>query len=195
MKHLLAKALIYSAVAFPAFSAFAAPETYVLDPKHTNITWHADHFGFSSPSGKFVESEGVLILDEENPQNSTVKVMIKPASVLTGLKDFDKHLRSEDFLDVENFPKATFVSDKVEVTGEDAAKVHGTLTLLGVAKPVVLDVRLNKIGEDRDGVKTAGFSAATTIQRSDFGMDYALPGVSDEVRIDIETEANLEEPK
>lgn len=180
--------------AFSAVPAMAEPQTYNLDPSHTNITWHASHFGFSSPSGKFTESEGTLVLDEDNPANSTVSVTIKPASVLTGIEKFDTHLQSEDFFHVEKFPTARFVSDKVEVTGDDSANVHGSLTLLGVTKPAVLDVKLNKIGENpMDKTKTAGFSASTTIHRSEYGMDYALPGVSDAVEITIEAEARLQE--
>ncbi|MCD6034713.1 MAG: yceI 1 [Rickettsiales bacterium] len=190
MKQSLYGIMASTVITLASSSAFAAPETYNFDPMHTNITWHANHFGFSNPSGKFAQSEGTLILDEEKPENSKVNVTIKPASVFTGIEKFDTHLKSKDFFDVEKFPSATFVSDKVEVTGKDAAKVHGTLTLLGIAKPTVLDVKLNKIGDNMNKVKTAGFSATTVIKRSDFGMNYAIPGVSDDVKLDIEVEAN-----
>lgn len=190
MKHSLYGILASTVIALSASSALAAPETYTFDPMHTNITWHANHFGFSNPSGKFIQSEGTLVLDEEKPENSKVNVTIKPASVLTGVEKLDTHLKSKDFFDVEKFPAATFVSDKVEVTGKDTAKVYGTLTLLGVAKPAVLDVKLNKIGENpMDKAKTAGFSATTTVKRSEFGINYGLPGVSDDVKVDIEIEA------
>lgn len=185
--------LALSTFMLAAVPAQAAPETYILDPQHTNIVWHANHFGFSNPSGRFTETEGTLILDEEAPEASQISVTINPASIMTGIPDFDKHLKSADFLHVEEHGTATFISDNVEVTSEDAAKVHGNLTLLGVTKPVVLDVTLNKIGENpMDQTKTAGFSGSTTIKRSDFGIDYALPGVSDEVQIDLEVEARRE---
>jgi polyisoprenoid-binding protein YceI len=176
-----------------SFPALAAEEKYTLDPTHTNITWSANHFGFSNPSGKFSKVEGTLTLDEAKPEASKVNVTITPASVITGVEKLDEHLRTDAFFDVAKFPTATFVSDKVDVTGKGTAKITGNLTLHGVSKPVVLDVTLNKIGENPiSKKKTAGFSASTTILRSDFGINYALPGVSDEVKIKIEAEVNLQ---
>lgn len=190
MTHQLTKTVFSAAMILLASPALAVPETYVFDPAHTSITWHANHFGFSNPSGKFVKSEGSLVLDEEKPEDSKINVTVHPGSLVTGIEKFDTHLKSKDFLNVEQFSTATFVSDKVEITGKDTAKVHGTLTLLGVSKPIVLDVKLNKIGEGpMDKIKTAGFSATTTIKRSEFGINYGVPGVSDDVKVDIEMEA------
>ncbi len=174
-----------------SLSAHAA-DSYVLDPSHTNITWHADHFGFSRPSGKFASVEGVVVLDEAQPGNSKVNVTIRPASIVTGIEKFDAHLKGKDFFNVDQFPDAVYAGHKVQVTGKNSATVEGTLTLLGVAKPVTLNVTLNKIGEHPfTKKKTAGFTASTTIKRSDFGMTYGLPGVADEVSITIEAEANV----
>lgn len=170
-------------------AAFAAPETYTLDPSHTNIYWKASHFGFSSPSGKFADVSGTLVLDEAKPENSKVKVIIKTASVVTGIPKFDEHLKSPDFFNVLKFPEATFSSFKVEKTGENTAKLHGDFTLLGITKRIVLDATLNKIGDNMFGNHVAGFSLKGEIKRSDFGMRTALPGISDEVQLDIEVEA------
>lgn len=184
-------ALFTAAALVLAAPAFAA-ESYTLDPNHTNIVWQANHFGFSNPDGKFASASGTLVLDRENPANSKVEVSIATNGLVTGIARFDEHLKSADFLNVEKFPTATFVSDKVELTGEDTAKVSGLLTLLGVSKPVVLDVKLNRLAENPMSHKmTAGFSATTTIKRSEWGMGYGVPNVSDEVKISIETEANL----
>ena len=197
MSRILAKILAVSAIsmslALPcAFPAMAAEENYTLDPMHTNIVWFANHFGFSNPSGKFASVQGTLTLDEAKPENSKVSVTISTTSVLTGIEKLDAHLRSDAFFNVEKFPSATFVSDKVETTGKNTAKVYGNLTLHGITKPVVLDVTLNKIGEHpMTKKKTAGFSATTVLKRSDFGINYALPGVADDVKIAIESEANL----
>lgn len=192
MRHFLLSAAVLTLL---APQVFAAPETYTLDPMHTNIVWSANHVGFSNPSGKFATVSGSLVLDEAAPANSKVTVEIDPASIVTGLPKFDEHLKSKDFFNVVQFPKASFVSDKVEVTGKDTAKVTGNLTLLGVTKPVVLDVKLNKIGENPfSKVKTAGFSAKTTIKRSEFGMNYGIPAVSDDVVLSIESEANVATP-
>ena len=112
--------------------------------------------------------------------------------MITGVEKLDTHLKSDSFFDVDKFPSASFISDKVVPSDNNTAKVYGNLILHGVTKQVVLDVKLNKLGESPvNHKKTAGFSATTTIKRSDFGINYALPGVSDEVKISIESEANL----
>ena len=172
-------------------AAYAA-DNYNLDPNHTNVFWHADHFGFSKPAGKFSDVSGNLTLDEAKPENSKVNVTIKTSSLVTGIPKFDEHLKSKDFFDVEKFPEITFVSNKVTVSGKNKAKVDGTLTIHGVSKPATLDVTLNKIGEHpMSKAKAAGFTATTEIKRSDFGINTALPGVADTVEITIETEANI----
>lgn len=192
MKNTLLKLALFTALSLPmASAAHAASETFNFDPNHTNLTWHANHFGFSNPSGKFTDVTGTLVLDEAAPEKSKVNVTIKPASILTGIEKFDTHLKSKDFLDVVAFPSAEFVSSKVTKTTATTAKVEGTLTIHGISKPATLDVTLNKIGENpMSKIKTAGFTATTTIKRSEFGIMYALPGVSDDVKIAIEVEAN-----
>lgn len=166
-----------------------AAETYTFDPGHSYVLWHINHFGFSNPSGKWF-ANGTLILDETKPENSQVKVTIDVAKMDTGIPKLDEHLKSKDFFDVEQYPTATFVSNKVKMTGKDSAKVFGILTLHGVSKPVVLDVKLNKLGMSPISNKTtAGFTATTKLKRSDFGIKAYLPGLGDEVNIDIETEA------
>ena len=183
-------ALVFSS--FLSFPALAAGENYTLDPNHTNVVWSANHFGFSNVYGKFAKVEGKLTLDEAKPEASKLSVVVTPASIITGIDKFDAHLKSDAFFDVEKFATATFESTKVVVTepGKKAI-VTGNLTLHGVTKPIALDVTLNKIGEQpMTKKKTAGFSATTTIKRSDFGMTFALPGVSDDVKIIIESEAS-----
>lgn len=193
-KLLLATMLLLSTQA-----AVAAPETYTLDPNHTNITWHANHLGFSNPSGKFMKADGKIILDEAKPEESSVNVTIETASILTGLPKFDAHLKTKDFFNVEKFTTATFASSKVELTGKDTAKVTGNFTMLGVTRTVVLDVKMNRIGIfPMSGKKTAGFSATTTIKRSEFGMKFGVPDVADDIKIELEVEgtiANAVDPK
>jgi polyisoprenoid-binding protein YceI len=178
-------------VALFAAPAQAAPETYKLDASHTAVTWHVNHFGFSTPSGKFMNVDGTLVLDEADPAASKVNVTIALDGVNSGVAKLDEHLKNADFFDIEKFPTATFASTAVEKTGDNTAKVTGDLTLHGVTKPVVLDVTLNKIGENMMKVKTAGFSATTTIKRTDFGIDKYAPNLGDDVKIEIESEANL----
>ncbi len=113
------------------------------------------------------------------------------ASLSTGLEKFDKHLKGADFFNVEKFATAKFVSSKVTVTGKNKAKIEGYLTLVGVTKPVTLQAKFNKSGlSPLSQLPTVGFSATAVIKRSEFEIDYALPGVSDAVNLVIEVEAN-----
>jgi polyisoprenoid-binding protein YceI len=170
----------------------AAPDKYTLDPQHSFVLWHIKHFDFSNQSGKFY-ANGTLMLDDANPKNSKVDVTIQVNDMVTGIDKLDEHLKGKSFFDVSAFPTATFVSNKVDVTGKDTAKVHGMLTLHGVTKPVVLSVKLNRKAMNPISEKeTAGFSATAKIKRSDFGMTTLIPKLGDQVDLNIEVEANLE---
>lgn len=168
-----------------------AATTYTLDPFHTNINWKASHFGYSSPSGKFTKSEGSFTLDDAKPEASTLTVTIYTDSLITGIPKFDEHLKSKDFLNVAANNKATFVSTKVVKLSDQTADVEGNFTLNGVTKPLTLHVTLNKVGiSPASNKQTAGFSATAVIKRSEYGITYAVPGVSDEVIIEIEVEGS-----
>lgn len=181
-------------LSFAPLSAYAAPETYAFDTNHTSVIWKAEHMGFSYPHGIFSNIEGTLVLDEADLSKSTIDATIPVSKIATGIPKFDEHLKSKDFFNTEKFPTAKFVSTKVEKTGDKTAKVTGDLTLLGVTKPVTLDVTLNKQGEHPMMKKKAvGFSATTTIKRSDFGLSYGIPNVADEIPLLIEAEAQIAE--
>ncbi len=183
-------------LAFTAPSASFAADSYKFDPNHTSVIWNATHFGASKPHGIFSQIEGTLTLDQADPAKSSLNVTIPTDKIATGIPKFDEHLKSKDFFNVTEHPTATFVSKKVEVTGKDTAKVTGDLTLVGVTKPVTLDVKLNQIAPNPMNKKeTAGFSATTKIKRSEFGIKYAIPGVSDEVDLVIEAEAAKDAPQ
>ncbi|MBA2651792.1 MAG: YceI family protein [Tatlockia sp.] len=172
-----------------SFTPYAEPVELKLDPQHSYLLWRVDHLGFSTQSGKWYVN-GTLMLDKDNPANSKVEVSVKLSELVTGIPELNKHLLGPLFFDVAKFPKATFVSNKVEVLSKTTAKVHGLLTLHGESKPLSLDVTLNKVGKspitDKD---TVGFSATTVIKRSDFGIKSLVPQVGDEVQIEINAEA------
>src|SRR3990167_1900165 len=166
-----------------------AAETLKIDPQHSYVLWHIKHFNFSTQSGKWY-AEGTLVIDEDKLQNSKVNVSIPVANMITGIAELDKHLKGKLFFDVKQFPIATFISDKVVITGKKTAKVYGILTVHGVSKPIILEVKLNLVGVSPiTEKKTVGFTANTKLKRSDFGINALLPGVGDEVKIDIEVEA------
>ncbi|MBS0285838.1 MAG: polyisoprenoid-binding protein [Proteobacteria bacterium] len=166
-------------------------ETYILDPNHTYVMWHIDHFGFSEPSGKWF-ANGTIMFDKDKIQNCSINAYIDVADVVTGISKLDEHLKGGDFFNVVQFPKATFVSTRIESTSNLTAKVEGTLTVKGIAQLVVLDVIINKIGvSPLNQLPTIGFTATTKVKRSDFGITAYLPGLADDVSLEIQGEATL----
>lgn len=192
MKNLKLLSIAVLVFALSSKASFAADENkYVIEPNHTSVVWLANHFGFSNPSGKFSEVEGSIIFDQASPQKSVVDVTIKTESLFTGLEKFDKHLKSADFFNVDKFSTAKFVSKEIILAGKNKAKIKGNLTLLGITKTVILNAKFNKAALSPISQKqTIGFSATAVIKRSDFGLTYGIPGVSDEVNLMIEVEAN-----
>lgn len=186
-----------AAVVVLAFStpAHAAVETYTFDHPHTQIMFGVSHLGFSTSHGKFLDFDGSFTFDTEKPENSSVEVTIKTDSLSMDDEKWDEHLKSADFFNVEEFPAMTFKSTSIKVTGKDKADITGNLTLLGVTKPVVLHVTHNKSGKHPFGEKyISGFTATADIKRSDFGMDYGLPMIGDDVSILIEVEGIRDAP-
>ncbi|GAB2507081.1 YceI family protein [Lysobacter humi (ex Lee et al. 2017)] len=178
------------ALATAATIAVAAPVSYKIDPNHTDVVASWSHLGFSNPVAHFGQVDGTIVYDAENVGASKVEVTIPLAGLNSHVEAFDKHLRSGDLFDAEKFPTVTFRSTKVEAAGANRLRVTGDLTIRGITKPVVLATTLNKIGEHPMAKRQAiGFDATTTIKRSDFGISYAVPAVSDEIRIRITTEA------
>ncbi|WP_052065401.1 YceI family protein [Thalassospira australica] len=171
-----------------AFSAQAA-ETYKLDPTHTSVVFVVNHLGFSNFQGRFGGISGELTLDRENVSASSATITIDLNQIDSGVEALDNHMKTADFFDVESHPTATFKSTSVELVGDSAAKVTGDLTILGQTKPVVLDVVLTGQGEHpMTGDQVVGFGATTTVTRSDFGMNFLVPGVGDEVALQISSE-------
>jgi polyisoprenoid-binding protein YceI len=165
--------------------------TYTFEPQHTQgvLTWN--HLGFANPTAQFNSVEGTLEYDPADPTHSSVMVKIPLVSMSTGVPDLNDDFRSKDFFDFAKFPVATFSSTRVEKgAAPDALKVSGELSVHGVARPVVLDVTVNKVGVNpRNKVATVGFEAQATLNRSDFGLGLFVPQVSDEIRVHITAEA------
>lgn len=184
------KTLLAAALLAFAGSVFAAPVTYKIDPNHTDVLAQWSHFGFSNPSAHFGKADGTIVYDSENVSASSVQVTLPLSGLNSFVADFDAHLRSGDFFDAEKFPAATFKSTKVESAGKGKLKVTGNLTIKDVTKPVVLDVTLNKAGEQPMAKRAAiGFDATATVSRTAFGVGKYVPNVSDEVKLRITTEA------
>ena len=168
--------------------------TYDLDSGHGKITWSVNHLGFSTYTGQFVNVKAELKLDVANPSASTLTATVPLTDVAPNDDALKGHLQTADFFDTANHPTATFVSRSVTVDPSDAgaATVVGDLTLRGVTKPVTIAVRFNQAGTAMGAYK-AGFDGETVIKRSEFGISYALPAVSDEVKLHIEGEFVLKQ--
>lgn len=164
-------------------------ESYTIDSRHTFPMFEVSHLGFSTQRGRFNKTTGKITLDSAAKKGS-VEVVIDTASIDMGLEDWDKHMRNEDFFNVEKHPTMTFKSDKFIFKQGKPAEVHGTLTLLGVEKPVKLAVGHFYCGVHPINKKeVCGADLTTRIKRSDFGMTKFLPGIGDEVFIRIPVEA------
>lgn len=194
IRTLAAAAVSALALSAAAPAAQAEPQSWVFDPSHTHILFFVDHFGMSDIQGEFLGFEGELLVDEENPENSSLTVTIDITSLDTGYEPRDEHFLSGDFFDAEAFPQATFTSTSVEPTSETTATVTGDLTIKGNTAPVTLAVTLNGLMDDHpilEGTQRfAGFTAEGTVLRSDYGVDGFVPAVADEVVLRIETEVN-----
>lgn len=183
-------------LAAPETEALAEPQIYQFDKGHTQIRISWNHVGLSEQSALFREYSGTVTFDKEDVSKSAVDVTIDPASVDTGVPDFDAHLKSDDFFHVEEHPEVTFKTTKVVQTGPNAGRMTGDLTIKGITKPVTLDITLNYAGEHPLGAfldkykgrQAAGFKAAGRVLRSEFDLGRNAPLVSDWVDIEINTE-------
>jgi polyisoprenoid-binding protein YceI len=172
-------------------AAFAKAVPYDIDANHTQVQFSYSHFGFSDITDRFMQVTGEFNLDTDDLSKSSITVNIPIDGVSTGVPKLDAHLKSPDFFDAVKFPTATFKSTKVEIAGTGKLKVSGDLTIHGVTKPVLLDVTVNKLGENpMSKVPSAGFDASVTLLRSDFGMANYVPVVSDQVKLQITMEAH-----
>ncbi|WP_091741208.1 YceI family protein [Phenylobacterium immobile] len=158
---------------------------YEVDSHHTQVVWSVDHLGISTLYGMFGEMTGTLALDPKTPQNAKLSIAIPLTGLTVTSAAFAKHLSSPDFFDVAKYPTASFVSTGVKVMGTKA-EITGDLTLHGVTKPVTLQAAFHGAGANpMNKVENIGFSATTSIKRSDFGLGMAVPMVSDEVKLKI----------
>jgi polyisoprenoid-binding protein YceI len=178
----------------------AEATTWTIDPAHTQVGFEVKHMMFAKVRGQFDAPGGEVHLGADGAiEESSVEVAIDAASIDTGVEDRDKHLRSADFLDVENYPKLHFVSREVRSGGGDQLALVGDLTIRGKTREVELEVESTGRGTDPWGNERAGFSASTTIDRRDFGLTWnqALEAggvlVGHDVKIEIEIQAVLQD--
>jgi polyisoprenoid-binding protein YceI len=180
-----------AAVAALAFAGAAQAQsaTYVVEPTHTFVTFEVKHFGTSTNRGRFDKKEGTITIDP-TAKTGRAEITVDMASINTGTGPFDGHLKGKDFFNATEFATAKFVGDKFEFDGTKVKSVSGNLTMLGKTAPVTLAAEhYNCFMHPRLKVEVCGGDFITTIQRSQWGMTYALPGIPDSVRLVIQIEA------
>ncbi len=194
-------ALALCALASPSA---AAPQSFSIDPVHSQVGFTVRHF-FSRVPGHFREFSGSILLDEKNLPGSSVEATIKTASIFTDNERRDGHLRGQDFFWADSFPTLTFKSTNVTPGPNGRFSIAGSLTMRGVTKPVVLDAGFLGAGDVGVGGHSMGyrasFEASTTVNRKDYGivwnkvLDQGGTMLGDDVTITISIEAVRSEPE
>lgn len=190
--------LLAALIAGSAPPAAAEPATFAIDRAYTNVSFSWNHLGLSRQSARILDVEGSLTLDMEKPEDGRLEVMMKAGSIATGVPEFDRLLKGVDFFDAGRNPIITFKSTAIRKTSEKTGEVTGDLMIMGIIKPVTLDVTLNFAGEHPLGPINAiyrdkfvaGFSAKAKLSRTEWGLKRGTPLISDEVEITIEAELN-----
>ncbi|HEY9900554.1 MAG TPA: YceI family protein [Pantanalinema sp.] len=172
---------------------------WAIDPLHTHVGFSVKHMMVSTVRGQFKTFNGTLHLDDQDFTRSTVTGEIEVASIDTGNADRDAHLRNNDFFDAPNHPTIGFKSTRIEAKGDDAYLVHGDITIRGVTKEIALEVEHAGFNKNPWGQTVTGFSATTTLNRKDFGLNYnavlELGGVAvgEKVKLELDIEAVLQD--
>ena len=171
-------ALLALILATTAQTALAAPKEWTLDLGHAYVGWEIDHMGLSRTVGQFRHYDGTFLIDEETPENSQITFRVDAASIDSNHPGRDTHLRNPDYLDVAAHPRIEFTSNEVQMLTPTTGKLHGNLTMLGVAAPLTLDFEMVR---DRvfpaflpnyDELRAVGFEVTGEILRLDHGMDF-----------------------
>ncbi|MFJ9868726.1 YceI family protein [Streptomyces sp. NPDC101165] len=168
---------------------------YSLDPAHTTIGFVARHAMVTNVKGSFLDFTGTLHLDGADPTRSTATIDVRMESVETGNADRDGHLKSSDFFKTDEFPTMTFRSAKAEALGGDDYRITGDLSILGVTKPITIDLEFNGAAKDPFGNERVGFEGKTEILRSEWGLTWnaALETggflVSDKIKLNFDISA------
>ena len=174
---------------------YAEDKRYIIDKTHFSLGFLVEHAGYAKTLGMFKNIDGSYIYNEESNIVSDVKINIDNSSVFTNHDKRDAHLRSPDFLNVEEYPLMTFKAARNDLNA-NPDQIKGELTLLGISKPLTLNVKINKIAQYpfRVGITkpiVMGVSANASFLRSDFDMNYAIKKnlVGDQIDLIIEFEA------
>lgn len=189
MKKPLAVLTLISLASVFAAPAFAAPETYTVDPTHTYPRFEYNHLGYSTQIQRFNKTSGTIVVDRA-AKSGSVDITIDAKSVDTGYALFNEHIQGEDYLDTARYPTITYKSTRVRFNGDKPVAVEGNLTIKGVTKPVTLTVTsFHAMPHPMVKADAIGANAVARIKRSDFNAGKNAPYVSDEMTLTIAVEA------
>jgi len=162
------------------------PGTYQIDPQHTSVLFKINHMGMSTFVGRFNSAEAALEFDPAHMENASLSAVINIASIDVNNAELKQTLLGTSWFAAERYPQAMFKTTSVQVIDQSRARFTGNLTLHGVTAPIVLEVTFNGGGENMlTGRYTIGFTATTRFNRSQFGMDYLIPAIGDEVNVEV----------
>lgn len=186
-RHSLAALALAAAVSLPGV---AAADDYIIDADkaHAFVQFRIQHLGVSWLYGRFNAFDGRFTYDAKNPANNRAEVNIDVASIDSNHAERDKHLRSAEFLDVEKFPQARFMSTAYKDQGNGKGVLSGNLTLHGVTRPVTIAVERIGEGDDPWGGYRAGFFGTTTLTLADYGITRDLGPAAREVELILSVE-------
>jgi polyisoprenoid-binding protein YceI len=176
-------------LASQAVNAWAGEEKFTIDQTNTFPGFEVDHLGFATQRGRFKQTQGRVVMDEQNKTGS-VDIVIDANSIDTGIQPLDEVLRKLDFLNVARYPTLTFHSSQFKFDSDQLVAVDGMLTMLGVTRPISLNVTHYKCGMDAASAQfVCDVDAEASFRRSDHGMTSYIPIVSDDVKLKIKVRA------
>ena len=181
--------LISSALAITTMASAALPTQWQLDNSHTRVGFSVEHMGFSTVMGHFSDVDGTVQFDLKNPNQTQFNFVVDTDSIDTGWEARDKHLKTDEFFNVEKYPTMSFKSTQVNFINPQQAKVTGDFTLLGQTKPLTLNLTLKKIDNSPlTKEPVVGFRATGNIDHTAYGMDAYSQGITTNVPIQIDGE-------
>jgi polyisoprenoid-binding protein YceI len=188
--------LLSVVLALCPLSVLAAPQTYAFDSLHSFPNFSINHLGMTTIHGRFDKMTGKVVFDPA-AKTGSLEAKVATTSVTTGdarrtdgVRSRDEHLRSADFFNSAEFPEMVFKSTRFNFNGDNVESIEGNLTLVGVTKPVKFNVSSFKCAPHPFNKKPmCGAYVEGAIKRSDFGMKFGVPGISDDVKLAISVEA------
>lgn len=173
---------------FSRLDRLPAAEAYKVDPVHSSVVFKVKHMETTNFYGRFNEVSGSFVIDEQTPAKSSVEIQVKAESIDTANAKRDQHLKGPDFFNVKQFPLISFKGKQVKKSEDGVYIVTGDLTLHGVTREVTIRVDRTGAGKGPGGVAIAGFEALIKLKRSDYGMNFMVGPLGDEVQIIVSLE-------